>query len=66
MSAETRAASAALGETMNAGFARMEARVDAGFASIDRSFDLQQAQHLELRGDFAEMRVDRLEHSQPD
>ena len=62
---ETRGAIAALGETMNAGFARMGARMDAGFARVDdrfarvdRYFELQQAQHLALRGEFAELRVE--------
>lgn len=52
MESETRAAIAALGDTMNAGFAR----VDTAIARMDRYFELQHAQHLELRGDFAELR----------
>jgi predicted RNase H-like nuclease (RuvC/YqgF family) len=62
MDTETRAAIAALGETMHAGFARMESRMDAGFARTDRFFELQQAQHLEwrdeLRGEVGELRGD--------
>ena len=49
MGTETSAAIAALGETVKAGFARMEAmgaRMDAGFARADHFFELQQAQHV--------------------
>jgi predicted nucleic acid-binding Zn-ribbon protein len=47
MDTETRAAITALGETMSAGFARM-----------DRYFELNQAQFLELRGEVAELRTE--------
>jgi hypothetical protein len=57
MDTETRVAIATLSETMNAGFARM-----------DRYFELQQAQFLEWRAELrAELRgekVDRLERRQ--
>jgi polyhydroxyalkanoate synthesis regulator phasin len=59
---------------MTAGFARMDARVDGGFARVDRWFELQQQQFLEFRAEMlAELariharidalteRVDRLE-----
>jgi predicted nucleic acid-binding Zn-ribbon protein len=43
---------AELRETMTAGFATMH----EGFARMDRYFELQQAQHVELRGDVGELR----------
>jgi chromosome segregation ATPase len=65
MDDETRAAFAALNATV-AGLGQiMIARTDqlrddmiAGFARTDHFFELQQAQHVELRGDFAELRGD--------
>jgi chromosome segregation ATPase len=43
---------AELRETMTAGFAYMH----EGFARMDRYFELQQAQHVELRGEVGELR----------
>jgi hypothetical protein len=55
---ETRAAIAALGETMNAGFARMarmEARMDAGFARMDAGFARMDAGFARMDAGFASM-----------
>ncbi|MBR9990239.1 MAG: hypothetical protein KFH98_10810 [Gemmatimonadetes bacterium] len=72
MDTETSAAITALAETMKAGFARMDARfgagdarfaglegrMEAGFARVDHLIELQQAQHVEFRNEFSELRAE--------
>jgi chromosome segregation ATPase len=58
MNDDVRIELAALRDSMNAGFAALHATMTAGFARVDRFFELQQAQHLELRGEVQELRAD--------